>query len=73
MTNETEYSYLTEEELLRVVSSKGDDAATPLERELALRLTDAIDTLDSVEDALDDVLGVLAAHGLELCPSEVLQ
>lgn len=55
--NYTEHSYLSEEELLTAVDNNAN--ATGMEKELASRLDDALDYIDTLEQALE-------ANGIEL-------
>lgn len=60
----TEYSYLTDEEVIYKVENKDD--ATSLEVELAARLQDAIDGIDEAEDIVEGLCDLLEAHGIEV-------
>lgn len=69
--SQTQHSYLTEEELVRLV--RANPKSTTMEIELAERLADALDTitelsdeLEEVEDDLDEVHEVLAQNGIEV-------
>ena len=57
----TEYSYLTEEELLTKVDSM--ESPTALEIELASRLLAALDTLDGIDMLEDELMLALAPAG----------
>lgn len=58
----TEYSYLTDEEVILRVEAKQD--ATSLEVELAARLQDVLDMVEEAEDIVEGLCDLLDAHGI---------
>lgn len=58
----TEFSWMTEEELVHTVEA--DPGASPMERELCSRLIDALDALQE-QDRLADAVGHCGADTLE--------
>lgn len=60
----TEYSYLTDEEVISKVESK--DKPTSLEVELAARLQDAIDGLEEAEEVVEGLCELLDEHGIAI-------
>jgi len=60
----TEYSYLSDDELLSRVESKSD--ATALEVELSARLQSAIDDVEETQETLDAVLAACEEVGVDM-------
>lgn len=60
----TEYSYLTDEEVISKVENKDD--ATSLEVELAARLQDAIDCVEEAEEIVEGLCDLLEDHGIAI-------
>lgn len=60
----TEYSYLTDEEVISKVENKDD--ATSLEVELAARLQDAIDGIEEAEEIVEGLCDLLEDHGIAI-------
>lgn len=60
----TEYSYLTDDEVISKVENKDD--ATSLEVELAARLQDAIDGIEEAEEIVEGLCDLLEDHGIAI-------
>lgn len=60
--NYTEYSYLTDEEVISKVESM--QTPTSLEVELATRLQDVLDMVEEAEDIVEGLCDLLEAHGI---------
>lgn len=60
----TEYSYLSDDELIAKVECK--DAPTMLEIELAARLQDAIDGIEEAEEIVEGLCDLLDDHGISV-------
>lgn len=68
MSDYTQYSYLTDEELISKVESKSD--ATQLEIELAIRLQDAIDVAEEADETVEMMADILEEHGVVIETAE---
>lgn len=62
MSNYTQYSYLTDDELISKVESKSD--ASDLEVELSIRLQDAIDVMEEADETVEMMADILEEHGV---------
>lgn len=60
----TEFSYLTDEELISKVERKDDP--TSMEVELAARLQDAIDGIEEAEEIVEGLCDLLDDHGIAI-------
>lgn len=60
----TEYSYLTDEEVISKVVNKDDP--TSLEIELAARLQDAIDGIEEAEEIVEGLCDLLDENGIAI-------
>jgi len=58
----TEYSYLTDEEVISKVESK--ENPTILEVELSARLQDALDGIEEAEELVEGLCNLLDDHGI---------
>lgn len=58
----TEYSYLTDDEVIQKVETKQDP--TSLEVELAARLQDCMDAVEEAEEVVEGLCDILDAHGI---------
>ena len=60
--NHTEYSYLTDEEVISKVEAM--QTPTSLEVELAARLQDVLDMVEEAEDIVESLCELLEDHGI---------
>ena len=60
--NHTEYSYLTDEEVISKVETS--QTPTSLEVELCARLQDALDMIEEAEEIVEGLCDLLDAHGI---------
>lgn len=66
----TEYSYLTDDELISKVENKND--ATSLEVELASRLQAALDDIEEAEEVIESLNTICEEAGIEISVVESL-
>ena len=60
----TEYSYLTDEEVISKVEMKED--ASSLEVELAMRLNDSLDLCEEADEVIEELFEILDDNGITI-------